>query len=403
MNSSDSRQILVRAIFSFTLFAFIILPFGITDANAQVFIGGEADFEIRQGQYDSAPFINQTPNNKLNIYTPNIRLFGIGAISDRWFVELALQSDFYEGETLSAPFFSMANLNWLPINDSDFMVTAGRFITPYGTQEDRLLSSENPFVHLPLYSAFNLGIDKFTGVFSDGIDYDMEGRRGQSMVYQRGYTQGLMVSNRTKNETLSYRLAATLAPVSGFAETGVHDIPSFIGRMVYRPLIWAEIGLSFSHGPYMKRNLLNEDLSNSELRSFRQTIAGADLNISYLYYSLGFEVHYSRWGSPDYEYEDVLFRDPEPEVWYYGAEFISRTPFILPGSYLGVRGELLRPEKLRQDGEYFVFGQEVDRAEFLFGYQVTRSLKTKFSYQVNTTRPDRLRADVWAIQLNAAF
>ena len=382
---------------------FLISVFFPQMLQAQIFVGGLADFEIRQGQYDSAQHINQTPNNKLNIFTPNIRLFGFGAISDSWFVEAALQADYYEGESLSAPFFSMINLNWMPISDSGFMITGGRFITPYGTQEDRLLSSDNPFVHLPLYSAFNLGIDKVTGVFSDGIDYEAEWRRGQSMVYQRGYTQGVMVSNRTENETLSYRLAATLAPASGFAEAGAHDIPSFIGRMVYNPLIWAEFGVSFSYGPYMKRDLLNEELSNSELRSFRQTIAGADVRFSYLYYSLGFEVHYSQWGSPDYEYEGVWFRGPEPEVWYYGTELVTRTPFILPGSYLGIRGELLRPEKLRQDGDYFVFGQDVDRAEFLFGYSVARNLKAKFSYQVNSIHPDRLRADVWTLQFSAGF
>lgn len=382
---------------------FALLTVLVPVANAQVFVGGLADFEIRQGQYDSAPFINQTPNNKLNIYTPNVRLFAMGVLSESWFVEAALQADHYEGETLSSPFFSMINLNWLPISESDFMITAGRFITPYGTNEERLLSSDNPFVHQPLYAAFNVGVDKFTGVFSDAIDYDADGLRGQSMVYQRGYTQGIMVSNSTKNETLAYRLAATLAPASGFAESGAHSVPSFIGRMVYRPLIWARLGVSFSHGPYMKAGPLNDEYSASELQSYRQTIAGADINISYLYYSLGFEAHYSRWGSPDYEYEGVWFNDPEPEAWYYGAELIARTPFIIPGSYIGLRGELLRPEKVRQGNDYFVYGQEVDRGEFLIGYQVTRSLKAKFSYQANSIRPERLRADVWVFQLSAGF
>ncbi len=369
---------------------------------AQVFIGGLADFELRNGQYDSSPYINQTPNRNVSIYTPNLRLFGLGIISDKWFLETALQSDYYEGDTLSSPFFSLLNINWMPKDNSTLMLTAGRFVTPYGLQAERLLSSENPFVHLPLSHAFNVGVDKKTGVFSDGIDYDSDGMRGQSMVYQRGYSQGIMISNSSSDNQLRYELAATIAPASSFFEYGQHDLPSLIGRIGYTPYIWMDIGASFSFGSFMQQDVLNEEFTRNELQSFRQTMLGTDLLFSYLYYSLGIEFNYSKWSVPDYEYMGVAFPDPEPEVWHLSLELRSNFR-NLPGSYAGIRGEVLRPQKLRQDDEYFRFGEEVDRIELVAGYRLQRTIIAKASYLISSTRPENLKSNVFALQLSVGF
>lgn len=381
------------------LFLIISIP---SISDAQVFIGGLADFELRNGQYDSAPYINQTPNRNLSIYTPNLRLFGLGIISDRWFLETALQSDYYEGETLSSPFFSLLNINWMPKDDSTLMLTAGRFVTPYGLQAERLLSSENPFVHLPLSHAFNVGVDRKSGVFSDGIDYDSDGMRGQSMVYQRGYSQGVMISNSLSDNQLRYEVAATIAPASSFFEYGQHGVPSLIARIGYTPYIWLDIGASFSYGSFMQRDELNEEFTRNELQSFRQTMIGTDLSFSYLYYSLGVEVNYSRWSVPDYEYMGVVFPNPEPEVWHLSMELRTNLK-NLPGSYTGIRAEVLRPKKLRQDDEYFRFGEEVDRIELVAGYRIQRNVLAKASYLISATRPENFGANVLALQLSVGF
>ncbi|MEX0929184.1 MAG: hypothetical protein WDZ53_07235, partial [Balneolales bacterium] len=93
--------------------------------HAQLIVGGLVDVEFRKGQLDSSPVLNQTPNDKLNIYTPYIRLFGLGVISDQWFAEMGLQADYYQGDALSPVFFSLININWLPLSDSEFMISAG--------------------------------------------------------------------------------------------------------------------------------------------------------------------------------------------------------------------------------------------------------------------------------------
>ena len=46
-----------------------------SNALAQIQFGGLLDLELRKGGADSSPYINQTPGDKLSLYTPNIRLF----------------------------------------------------------------------------------------------------------------------------------------------------------------------------------------------------------------------------------------------------------------------------------------------------------------------------------------
>lgn len=377
-------------------------------AQGQVILGGEADFELRAGGSDSSPIVNQTPGDNITIYTPYVRLFAGAAISDKWFIEAALQADHYEGKKMSPVFFSLLNINWLPIDESDFMLTAGRFITPYGFYSDRVLSSENPFVHLPLTHAWNMGIDKRAGVFSGDIDYSVAGLQGLSMVYQRMYTQGLMLSNSVgDNQILNYRLAATLSSASSFFDFGEHNTMAFTGRIEWNPVIWAKLGTSFSYGPYMIKGVLNDSYSKSELQKFSQLLAGADLSLSYLYYSMLLEVNYSKWNSPDYDYNGILFTEPDVTAMHLGAEIQSRLRSVA-GAYIGIRGEALLPEKVKQlaavEGyDYFRYSNEVVRAEVVFGHKFNRQITSKVSYLITSTTPNKTDANVFAMQLNVVF
>lgn len=380
------------------LFILLITPFTV---NSQFLIGGLADFEMRKGQSGSSLFVNQTPNGNLNVMIPSVRLFGIGVLSEKWFLEATLQSDTYSNE-LSPVYFSLLNVNWLPIKDSEFMVTAGRFVIPYGRHPDQILSSENMFINLPLSYAFHFGIDKNSGIQSGDLYSPSSYRRAASMIYRGGYSQGLSISNQSRNQELLYELAMSMSPVSVFAEVGNHDIPSFIGRIQYSPIIWLQAGISASYGPFMQRSPENEFLSRSELKEFRQTMIGGYIEFSWLYYSLAVDVNYSHWSVPDHIYKGMLFRDPAPKIWHYSAEFSSRLPF-LPGAYAAVRYEMFVPEKIWQDQNYFRFADEAERAELVFGYKLNRKVTAKAGYSFYTLNPGPSNADVLALQLSVGF
>lgn len=390
----------------FTLILIIFFPFII---HAQVIVGGLVDVEFRKGQLDSSPGINQTPNDKFNIYTPNIRLFGLGVISDKWYAEMALQADYYNKKTLSPVFFSLININWLPIDNSQFMVSAGRFITPYGLQSKRVLSSDNPFVHLPLSHVWALGVDNKTGVYFSNPMYGDGDSYGQSMVYQRMYSQGVKISNNTAQQKLSYEIAATLASASSYFEVGSHNQPNFMGRIAFQPAIWAQVGSSISYGPYMMRHPLNEDISDSDLQSYKQILYGADLTISYLYYSFTVEANFSQWNSPDYEFEDINLVDPVAKAVHYSAELHIQLSFI-PGAYTALRSEILRPDQEHQNSQNtyysdnaYQFGPDVDRLELVFGYRINKNIRAKSSYLINSVSSSDIRANVLAMQFSVGF
>ncbi len=384
----------------------LILP--VIPAFGQLNPGGLIDFEIRKGGADSSPLLNQTPNDKLNIFTPTIRIFGSAGLSDRWFLEVALQSDYYEGDSLSPVFFSAVNLNWFLKENSDLMLTIGRFFTPYGRYSRLILSSDNPFVNLPLSHSWYLPADPVRGYYEGMLDYDKVS--GQSMIYQRMYSQGLMLSNSAAGNRFRFELAATLSPASGRTDLGNHNRISVTGRAEASPAIWADMGISFSYGPYMRRSELNSALSERQFREFSQTMAGADLSFSYLYYMLALDLNYSRWTAPYITDAGVVENDDLIlPVWHAGAELHGRFSF-LPGAYAALRYEILRPSELRSTtyappGQNPDWATEVNRVEIVAGYRIERNIILKLSYQTSALPGAawEIDDDVVAFQISALF
>ncbi|MBD3616078.1 MAG: hypothetical protein HUJ22_05845 [Gracilimonas sp.] len=399
--------------------------FGIHGAAfAQIQIGGLADFELRKAGDHSSPYINQTPGSKLSLYTPNIRLFISGSISENWFTNLALQSDYYNSNELSSPFFSVLNLNYAPESDSDFMVTVGRFITPYGVYSERVLSSDNPFVHLPLTHASGLPISKRIGFFSGGtynpeISQSLYGENetGLTMVYQRMYTQGIKISgNIGETEWLSYNLGATLAPASTHLEYGQYNKPALTGRIFLKPTVWAQLGFSLSTGAFLKEDTANDTLLAYDLSSYNQNLLGADLKFSYRYYTLLFEYNHSYWKAPYYDpgsSTSATRTTGEATIGHVSGEFIVNFPFLV-GSYAALRYETMSSGDIETYTSNFSYSSysnlnkktwtyDRERIEFVAGYKLQRNIILKASYLYSDDSGPDLDDNVFTLQLSVLF
>lgn len=378
-------------------------------AKGQVQLGGLADFEVRKGGSDSSPFVNQTPNDKWTLYTPYLRLFANATISEKWFISSALQSDYYYSTELNAPFFSVININWMPIEDSDFTTTVGRFVTPYGVYSERILSSDNPFVHLPLTHSSGLPVSPQLGLLSSDVDYEEDDDiTGLTMIYQRMYSQGISISNNVgETEWLGYNLSVTLAPVSTYVETSQYNTPSFLGRITLQPEVWGQLGFSFSTGPFMSPEAINAAMPDSDPDSYRQGSFGTDLLISYHYYTFLLEYNWSRWKAPYLE-ETETFADDNlrASVNHISGEAVVNFPFFV-GGYAGIRyeqiisGELRSGSGIYSNGEIWTYDRQ--RVEFLLGYKLHRNITLKSSYLYATDSGPELDDDVFTIQLSVAF
>ncbi len=385
-----------------------VLSFYAATAVGQVHIGGLADFEIRKGGSDSSPYVNQTPDENWSVYTPYLRLFLGGDISDKWFVSAALQADYYDGKHLSPVFFSVMNINYLPISNSDFTITAGRFVTPYGAYSNRVLSSDNPFVHLPLSHASGLPISKIRGTLYSQVDYG-DDITGLTMVYQRMYTQGIMFRNRLGDSGwLRYNLAATLAAASSHFEYGEHAVPAFTGRIVLQPVIWGSLGFSLSHGSYLKRDDINMSLSDSELAGYKQTLFGSDVELSYHYFTFLASYNWSKWEAPYMDSVGTSLSrvwDDEVQVHHLSSELVMDFPF-LPGAHAGIRVERLTSGDLKNSQSTYNYEQwtyDRDRIEFTTGFKLERNIILKASYLYSTNSGTELDDNVFTLQLSAGF
>lgn len=390
---------------------------------AQVNISALTDFELKLSGDDSSPYVNQTPGEGLSIYTPNIRLFLSANISDQWFVNAVLQADHYEGKSLSPAFFSMMNINWTPDFESKFTVTAGRFVTPYGSYSTRFLSNQNPFVHLPMSHAIGLPVSKRLGhlVYNNdvpgefsGSDYEEE--HGLTMVYQRMYSQGLLLSHSFGNsDWLSVNIAATHAPAASHLDFGEYDKPAWIGRVVLKPVIWAQLGASYSKGPFLMNDASNDSLLIYDRSSYKQSTIGADLTLNYRYYTFLLEWNQGYYKGPFYDQETSTSDSRRTGIAttdHISGEFIYDLPFMV-GSYVAVRYEKMlegeielyqrdqNSDKINQTFTPWVYDRQ--RFEFAAGYKLDRNIILKASYLLSEDDGPDLDDDVFTIQLSVFF
>lgn len=388
------------------LLSALVLFLGIltTQLAAQVSIGGLADLELRKGGSDSDPTINQTPNDKWLVYTPTMRLFVNAAISDSWYASGAIQTDYYNGNR-SDVFLSSFNLNWMA--SENITLTAGRFITPFGRYDELLLSSQNPFVHMPLTHSWNLSVDRKRGFVPTGTSY--EAVAGQAMVYRRLYSQGLKLGGGTNSGRISYQLAATLTSVSGYTDVGQQNRPAFVGSLEVKPVIWNTIGLSFSNGPYMNQDPINSVLTDSERAGYHQTIVAAYTEFSYSYYLLTLQYTFNRWDAPWIDSTGLLLENSViADVSHYLAKLKVRFPFWV-GGYGAVRYEQMRPEEVELFNDYssvqtaLAPAPDVSRFEFVVGYKLHRNIILKTSYLLSRNGGTDLDDDVFSFQVSARF
>ncbi|MEQ9308325.1 MAG: hypothetical protein RLN90_02660 [Balneolaceae bacterium] len=402
----------------------ILMGFGLNQrTTAQINISGLADFEIRMAGHDSSPYLNQTPGSGLSFFTPTIRLFFSANLSEQWFVNGSLQADHYEGKKLSSPFFSVMNINWTPNFDSKFLVTAGRFVTPYGSYSTRFLSNVNPFVHLPLSHAGGLPVSNRFG----HLQYTMNDpssiknlyggdEKGINMVYQRMYTQGIKVSHSFgESSWLSLDVAATNAPVSSQLDFNEHQNPSWIGRAVFKPVIWAELGFSYSKGAFLLEDEANDTLRIYSDSGYPNTTIGSDLKFNYRYYTLLIEWNQSFFKAPFYDPTTstaATSRTGKATIDHFSGEFIYDFPFAV-GGYAGIRYEQMTEgeieiyrrdannDKVDQSFTPWVFNRE--RFEFVAGYKLQRNVILKISYLLSSDDGAKLDDNVFAVQLSALF
>ncbi len=365
------------------------LTFALRGAAQEISWGGLVDLEIRKAGDNANILVNQTPNKNWSMFIPNARLFGTVEFSDKIWFDVALQSDHYGQRRMHDVFFSLINLNIQPIKNSDFTIQVGRMIIPFGYNHKKFLSSDNPFANLPLASSRNLRVDNTFGYVPAGpLNYNAVA--GQSIIFQRRYTQGISFQGTYGDDQLvDYNIALTNSPASGYSEVGQGSV-SLIGRVVLKPVIWAKVGASFSYGAYLNReNTINEVIPDDQFNQFKQTAYAVDVNLNYSYFEFSAQYLRNEWTAP---YIFILL--PQNEINYEPIEGLGNTHWLaetkinLPfwvGAYIAARYEQLNFDNVLLPivniNEERPWSPATERVELVVGYKITRDIIAKMSYQ----------------------
>lgn len=331
---------------------------GTTPGQAQMVMGGLADVELRHASPGSGPKANQTPREGTHIFTPSLRLFFEHTSTSGLTMTGVLQADYYATQTLQPVFVSLLSARWRPWSDRNFDILAGRLVTPVGAHSERFLSSETPFRHSPLsHERFN-PVDAITGYSFGKIG---NAYPGATLVYNRMYTNGIGITGQIGDvNALTYTVLATAAAPSGAADISDYGISGAMGRLTWDPAIFLRLGISGGWGPYMKPSAENDMLSRRQRSNYRQVLAGADAEISYMYAILRLEYIWTRYQAPQLQRADPIWsgtrstngnwvyveNDVEAVFHYLASEVILRQP-AFPGLKVVARTELLVENSVR--------------------------------------------------------
>ncbi|MEX0681713.1 MAG: hypothetical protein WD097_10065 [Balneolales bacterium] len=418
--STNSGPSILRKVSLNVLWLLLLLCISAGSSFSQITFGGLTEIEIRKGERDSSPYLNQTPSDQWTLFTPRVRLFFLADISPSWFVEGSFQADHYYSESLSNVIIAMLNVNWVPSSRENLRIGAGSFPTPFGAYASRIHQSNNPFIQLPLMYARGMPINRQTGIYQPGSSggYDLNSYYGLSLVYRRAYSQGLLLHLADhRNQRYDLRLAATLMPVSGYENFGRYGRPALTARASFRPFIWLNTGISISHGAYLSPdNDTREMLDGVSFEQYTQTIVAANAEISYTYIRLLGEAGWNRWKVPDVdEYYELAEGPFNADAWFGMAELQFNFPFY-PGMYSGFRAESIQPKHLGRSGGYGYgsgteTGMTVGRAwayttwryEWVVGRKLTRDITLKTSYLLTDNHYSDTEDNVFSIQLSVMF
>jgi len=281
------------------LFLFLALLCYQERVSAQVEWSGIADVGFTMGGSDSKYISNGISNRYPNFSLMNLNLFLGSQISE----------DFsFSGKLLYAPAqygygsyprLVFASVNYDPAGET-FGFSVGRVLTPFGLYAKRQHSTENISFLPPLVYGYFINISNTKGFWPGAgdlaINYGSDDV-GLNSVFQGGYQMGLK-GYYAYEDLIDVELMFSNAPVSAGSEVKNNGSISGSGRVGYKPVMWANLGVSGSYGSFMERTGENSVIGN--IQKYKQLTLGTDASFAYSYFELSGEYIYSSWTTPKF-------------------------------------------------------------------------------------------------------
>ncbi|PHN03202.1 hypothetical protein [Flavilitoribacter nigricans] len=388
-----SRLPLLSGRKSLLLFGCLFFLLGLLPAQTVFQFNALGDLEFSRAGDKSHYYYNEidAEHTEARLGISQLNLLGKMDIGQTWSFNARLSLERDLGRKLDK--FSVPQLYVQWVSDKrKFGLTAGRFVNPFGSFNEKQLSTDRNFIGLPLAYSYYVNISERIGFLPNMGDVEKikigeQVQWGSANLYYGGYATGAMFSWNIKPAVVNWKIAVVNGAAN--AKTNLTD-PWQIGlvsRLQLRPVYFWEQGISFSRGAFMQSAVLNEQLS--DLSAYTQTVIGTDFKLGSGFFELSGELMRVSYTVPEFD-KDANGFDPGQAARQLNnlAVYLDLKyePPVLPGSYIAYRIDHLNFSRASgyQDLEW---DNDVLRHSLAIGYDITSFLLVRAA--VSTQHVDR--------------
>ena len=328
-------------------------------------------------------YVDQRPPGLLyedeSFFNPRLSLFVDMTLGSHFygFLQARLDRGFDPGEKNFEARLDEYLVRWTPWNDSRLNLQFGKFATVVGSWVQRHDSWQNPLITAPLpYENLTPVSDEYLPASSA---YFLARRHVADMkdswlpviwgpVYATGW--GLFGSIGKFDYAFDLKNAAISSPpYSWELNESLWSYPTFSGRVGFRPGPAWNHGISFSVGPYLSADAVDELPPGKGLGDYNQITLDYDVSYAWRSWQLWGEVFLNRFEVPSVGNADLL-------AYYLEAKYK-----ITSGFYAAARWnqELFGTIK-DAVGSPETWGNDIFRVDLALGYRFTRHLQSKLQY-----------------------
>ena len=372
-----------------------------------------ADIELSKGGEKSHYYYNEIDENNIDYRFGfnQLNLIGQMVPDSNWTFNARLLLERDKGQNLNKFSTPQLNIQWVS-NKRKIGFTLGFFVNPFGSFNEKQLSTKRNFIGLPLAYSYYTNISSVIGYLPDMGDVtkvliDDEVQWGSTNLYYGGYTAGAMFSWNIKPSKVTWKIAIVNGASNKMERFSKPLNLGIISRLKLQPTYFWEQGISVSHGSFMKISEVSTQLD--QLGMFTQTLVGTDFKLGKGFFELSGELIGAFYQVPLFNSDNKTFESRTVSdaltISNISAYLDIKYEFPkIPGSYAAYRIDHLRFGKI-DSGNAQHWDNNIVRHSLAVGYHINQNILARIAVstqQVNN-KPWNKKQGTFRVVITAHF
>ncbi|MEM9936114.1 MAG: hypothetical protein AAF824_20990 [Bacteroidota bacterium] len=387
------------------LFSFHLAFLSLCQAQSVFEFQGAVDFELSMAGENSEYYWNGISkyHTDLRFGLQTADLLGRWNISDKWSLQSRAIVTRKRGEAFEDVNLAQLSLNWESPSERTHL-SLGRFLTPFGSFYQRLLTADRDFIEAPLFYMHYIRVSEQVGYSTTYLSrpaISVEGSPDWGLVsaYRFGYTNGVKARFEFPEPSISWEIALIQASPSFQGNVSSPVYPGISTRATFQPTYFWKQGISFSHAGFLQEGDI--DISNSTMRSSSQTMLGMDYEVGFSFWEFSGELTGVRYSVPLFDVDNQRIQPNTDLVnlsLLAGNLDVKYEPPFLTGAYVAYRFDFITYSQETFEG----FTEQrwalpTERHSLALGYNLGEHIlfKSVFSLQSFRDTDQNFELDTW--------